>query len=89
MQLLWCVIVGLVVGWMTGKRMKDYGYGAMMDIFMGIAGAVAGGFIMRSAGFSSQSGMIYTTLVAILGAVIMTLLFGFVSGRCRHAYGTK
>jgi hypothetical protein len=30
---------------------------------------VAGGFIIRSAGFSGQDGMIYATLVAILGAV--------------------
>ncbi len=85
MQLLWWIIVGLIAGWITGKRMKGYGYGSLMDIVMGIAGAVAGGFILRSAGFSGQDGMIYATLVAILGAVILTLLIGFASGRRRYA----
>jgi len=83
MQLLWWMTVGLLAGWMTGKIVK--GYSASMDIVMGIAGAVAGGLIMRSAGFSGQGGMIYTTLVAILGAVILTVLIGLASGRRRYA----
>ena len=80
--LLW-MTVGLVAGWMTGKIVN--GYSAVMDIVMGIAGAVIGGFIMRSEGFAGQGGMIYTTLVAMLGAVILTLLIGFASGRRRYA----
>jgi len=36
---------------------------------------------MRSAGFSDYRGTIYTTLVAIVGAVLLTLLVGFVNGR--------
>jgi uncharacterized membrane protein YeaQ/YmgE (transglycosylase-associated protein family) len=82
--LVW-IIVGLIAGWTTGKRLKGYGYGGFMDILMGVAGAVAGGFIMRSAGFTGQGGTIYTTLVAILAAVVLTGLVGFVSGRRRYA----
>jgi len=74
MYILWWIIVGLIAGWATGKIMKGGGYGAMMDIVIGIAGAIIGGFIMRLVGFSSAGGMIYTILVAILGGVILTWL---------------
>ena len=43
-------------------------------------GAIVGGFIMRALGFASQGGMIYTILVAIVGAVILTLIVRLVSG---------
>ena len=52
--------------------MKGSGYGTLMDIVIGIAGALIGGFIMRSLGFAGGGGMIYTIAVAILGAVILT-----------------
>ena len=48
-----------------------------MDIVIGIVGAIIGGFIMRSLGFAGQGGMIYTILVAILGAVVLTLIIRF------------
>jgi uncharacterized membrane protein YeaQ/YmgE (transglycosylase-associated protein family) len=33
-----------------------------------------GGFIMRALGFAGEGGMIYTVIVAVLGAVILTLI---------------
>ena len=55
--------------------MKGSGYGAIMDIIIGIIGAVAGGFLMRTFGFAGEGGMIYTIIVAVIGAVILTLIF--------------
>jgi uncharacterized membrane protein YeaQ/YmgE (transglycosylase-associated protein family) len=52
---------------------------------MGIGGAVAGGYLMHSAGFSGYRGTIYTTLAAIIGAVILTVLAGLVNGRRLYA----
>ncbi len=80
MYLLWWIIVGLIAGWATGKIMRGSGYGALMDIVIGIVGAVIGGWIMRALGFSSSGGMIYTILVAILGAVILTWLIRLITG---------
>jgi uncharacterized membrane protein YeaQ/YmgE (transglycosylase-associated protein family) len=85
MYILSWIIVGLVAGWSAGKILNGNGYGALMDIAMGIGGAVAGGFLMRSAGFSGYWGTIYTTLAAIIGAVILTLLAGLVNGRRLYA----
>lgn len=82
MYIVWWIIVGLIAGWVTGKLMKGSGYGPLMDIVVGIVGAVIGGFIMQNVfGESSSGGLIYTILVAILGAVILTWLIRLVTGR--------
>ena len=85
MYFLSWIIVGLVAGWSAGKILKGNGYGPLMDIAIGIVGAVTGGFLMRSAGFSGYRGTIYTTLAAIIGAVLLTLLAGLVNGRRMYA----
>ena len=71
MYIVWWIIVGLVAGWATGKIMRGAGYGALMDIGLGIVGAVVGGVIMRALGFSESGGLIPAVLVAILGAVVV------------------
>ncbi len=72
LTIIWWVIVGLIAGFATGKIMKGEGYGTLMDIVIGIAGALIGGFIMRMLGGTGEGGMIYTILVAIGGAVLLT-----------------
>ncbi len=52
-----------------------------MDIVVGIVGAIIGGFIMRALGFAGQGGMIYTIIVAVIGAIILTLIVRLVTGR--------
>jgi len=70
-HLLWWIIVGLIAGWATGKIMRG-GHGFLMDIVIGIAGAIVGGWIMEALGFAGRGGFIYTVLVAIGGAVLLT-----------------
>lgn len=85
MYLLTWIIVGLIIGWGTGKFLTSSGYGPIVDVVMGIAGAVAGGFIMRVASSSVHSGLLYTSVAAIVGGVFLTGLTGFVNGRKRYA----
>ena len=80
MSLLAWIVVGLIAGWATGKLMRGAGYGVIMDIVLGIAGALIGGFIMRSLGFAGQGGMVYTILVAIVGAVLLTWIVRMITG---------
>ncbi|MGE5412758.1 MAG: GlsB/YeaQ/YmgE family stress response membrane protein [Syntrophomonadaceae bacterium] len=75
MGIIWWLIVGLIAGWLTGKIMGGPGKGALMDIIIGLVGALVGGFLMRLLGFSGEGGMIYTILVAVLGAVILTWIY--------------
>jgi uncharacterized membrane protein YeaQ/YmgE (transglycosylase-associated protein family) len=75
------IIVGLAAGLLAGRILKGDGYGPVMDFAMGIGGAVAGGLLMRSAGFSGYRGAVGTTLVAMIAAILLTLLAGLVNGR--------
>jgi uncharacterized membrane protein YeaQ/YmgE (transglycosylase-associated protein family) len=85
MFIIWWIIVGIIAGWITGKIRSGGGYGALMDMVIGLIGAIIGGFIMRSIGFAGSGGIIYTILVAVLGAVILTLLIRLVTrGRVRQ-----
>jgi uncharacterized membrane protein YeaQ/YmgE (transglycosylase-associated protein family) len=80
MAILWWIIVGLVAGWATGKIMKGGGYGFIVDVLLGIAGALVGGFVARHLGFGG-GGMLYTILIAIGGAIILVFLFRLVTGK--------
>jgi uncharacterized membrane protein YeaQ/YmgE (transglycosylase-associated protein family) len=68
--LIWWVVVGLIAGWAAGKIMKGGGYGVVVDIILGIVGAVFGGWLVGVLGIHA-GGLISTILVAILGAVIL------------------
>ena len=74
MYFLYIILVGLIAGWAAGKIMKGSGYGVLMDIVLGILGAVVGGWVMNVLGFYASGGLIPSILVAILGAVILVAL---------------
>jgi uncharacterized membrane protein YeaQ/YmgE (transglycosylase-associated protein family) len=74
MFIIWWIIVGLIAGWATGKIMKGSGYGPLMDIVLGIVGAIIGGGVLGLLGFYQTGGLIPTILTAILGAVILVAL---------------
>jgi uncharacterized membrane protein YeaQ/YmgE (transglycosylase-associated protein family) len=63
MGILSWLVVGLLAGWLTGKIMGGPGKGILMDIIVGLVGALAGGFL------------IYTIIVAVIGAVALTWLY--------------
>lgn len=71
--LIWWIIVGLVAGWAAGKIMKGSGYGPLMDIVLGIVGAVVGGALLGLVGIHGE-GLIGSVLVAIVGAVFVVWL---------------
>jgi len=68
--LIWWIIVGLVAGWAAGKIMKGSGYGVLMDIVLGIVGAVVGGLLLGILGIHGE-GLIGSIVVAIFGAVFL------------------
>ncbi len=78
--IIWWIVVGLIAGWLTGKLMSGGGYGAIMDIIIGIVGALIGGFIMSHVFNADPSGgLIYSIVVALIGAVILTFLLRLIT----------
>lgn len=80
------IIIGLLAGWLTGKLMKDSGFGFWMDMIVGLIGAVIGGFISThlGAGGINEHGLIMSIVIATIGAVLLTFLLRLVT-RNRHA----
>jgi uncharacterized membrane protein YeaQ/YmgE (transglycosylase-associated protein family) len=74
MYFLYIIVVGLIAGWAAGKIMKGSGYGVLMDIVLGIVGAILGGWIIRLLGFEATGGLITSILVATLGAVALVAI---------------
>jgi len=82
MFFLYIILVGLVAGWAAGKIMKGSGYGPLMDIVLGIVGAVVGGYLFDMLGSTGVTGFnIWSMLVAIIGAVLVLWIYHAVSGR--------
>jgi uncharacterized membrane protein YeaQ/YmgE (transglycosylase-associated protein family) len=71
--LLWWCIVGFIAGFLAGKVMKGGGFGVLMDIVIGIVGAVIGGWVFGMLGFF-PGGMISSIVVAFVGACILLWL---------------
>jgi uncharacterized membrane protein YeaQ/YmgE (transglycosylase-associated protein family) len=68
--LIWWIVVGLIAGFLAGKVMKGGGFGVLMDIVVGIAGAILGGFVFGLLGIHA-GGLIGSIVVAFVGAVIL------------------
>ncbi|PJA47539.1 GlsB/YeaQ/YmgE family stress response membrane protein [Candidatus Uhrbacteria bacterium CG_4_9_14_3_um_filter_36_7] len=70
--LLW-VIFGAFVGWIASIIMKtDPQQGTLMNIVIGIVGALLGGWVMSLIGQTGITGFnLYSLLIAILGSVIL------------------
>ena len=63
------IIVGLIAGWLAGKLMRGYGYGAIADILLGLVGGIVGGIIFRAFGlhpYHALGSLTTSTLGAIL-----------------------
>ncbi len=68
--LLW-IIFGAIVGWVASLIMGT-NEGLLLNIVLGIIGAVIGGWVMSFLGQTGITGFnLYSMMVAVLGAVIL------------------
>jgi uncharacterized membrane protein YeaQ/YmgE (transglycosylase-associated protein family) len=77
------LIVGAIAGWLAGKVMgTNRQQGLLLDIVVGIAGALIGGFLFNQFGAEGTTGFnIWSTFVAFTGAVVLLGVIRLVSGR--------
>jgi uncharacterized membrane protein YeaQ/YmgE (transglycosylase-associated protein family) len=85
MYFLAWIIIGLITGWLTGKLLGGGGYGPIVGMVMGIAGAIGGGIFIRLARSATHGGLAYTSLAAILGAALVAGINAHFSARERYA----
>ena len=70
MSLLWYIIVGALAGWLAGKFIKGSGFGFWLNLFIGIAGGVIGGWLFGLLGIQT-GGIIGGIITAFVGAVLL------------------
>jgi len=82
MGILAWIILGLIAGFIASKIYAGSGQGYLLDIVLGIVGAVVGGFIFSKLGSTGITGFdLWSILVAIIGAVIVLWVYHAVAGR--------
>jgi uncharacterized membrane protein YeaQ/YmgE (transglycosylase-associated protein family) len=84
MGILSWIILGLIAGFIGSQILARSGQGFFLDIALGVIGAVVGGFLFSFFGASGVTGLnIYSMVVAIVGAVVVLLIYNAVMGRSR------
>ena len=77
MSILAWIFVGLIAGWLA-ERIAGRNHGLLMNLLVGIIGAMVGGFIFTSLiGFHYSQGFNLPSIaVATVGAVLLLAIFG-------------
>ena len=86
MSFLAWIVLGLISGFIASKIVNKSGQGIVMDIVLGIVGAVAGGWLFNTIGHVGVTGVnLYSILVAVIGAVIVLLIYHALVGNRSRA----
>jgi uncharacterized membrane protein YeaQ/YmgE (transglycosylase-associated protein family) len=81
MSVIGWIILGLIAGFIASKIVNHQGEGVLLDIVLGIVGAVVGGWIMAAVGGQGVTGFnIYSMLVAIGGAIVVLVVYHAIRG---------
>lgn len=82
MSILGWIFFGAITGWLASLIVNKRGEGCMLNIALGLVGSVVGGLIFRAlTNFDVFHFNLVSMLVAILGAVVVLLLWHAVTGR--------
>jgi len=85
MSILAWIVLGLIAGFVGSKLVNKTGEGVVMDIVLGIVGAVAGGWLFHQFGQPGVTGLnLWSLVVAVIGAVILLVLYHAITGRGRR-----
>ncbi len=70
------IVLGLVAGFIASKLVNKSGEGMLLDIILGIVGAVAGGWLFNVFGMPGVTGLnLYSLVVAVIGAAVFLIVY--------------
>ena len=67
------IVVGLLAGWLAGKITRGHGFGCVVNILLGLIGAVIGGWIFTRLGVSAL-GFFGSLAAATVGAILLVAI---------------
>ncbi|HBK06798.1 MAG TPA: GlsB/YeaQ/YmgE family stress response membrane protein [Acetobacteraceae bacterium] len=82
MSIIGWILLGLISGFVSSKIVNKSGQGIVLDIVLGIVGAIVGGFLFAQFGAQGVTGFnLYSMFVAVIGAIIVLVIYHAVAGR--------
>jgi uncharacterized membrane protein YeaQ/YmgE (transglycosylase-associated protein family) len=76
MSILAWIVLGLIAGFIGSKLVNKQGEGVVLDIVLGVVGAVVGGWLFSFFGAAGVTGLnIYSLIVAVVGAVVVLVVY--------------
>jgi uncharacterized membrane protein YeaQ/YmgE (transglycosylase-associated protein family) len=82
MSIISWIILGLIAGFIGSKIVNKQGEGMLLDMALGIVGAIVGGVLFSFFGATGITGLnIWSMIVAIVGSVVVLLVYHAISGR--------
>ncbi len=67
---LWFIIIGILAGFIAGKIMRGGGFGLVVNLIVGIIGALLGGWIFGMLGIAA-GGILGSLVTATVGAIVL------------------
>jgi uncharacterized membrane protein YeaQ/YmgE (transglycosylase-associated protein family) len=77
--LLGWIIIGLLAGWIAGHITRGRGFGCIVDVILGLIGAVIGGWIFTRLGIAAW-GFWGSLAAATIGAVLLVAIARLFAG---------
>lgn len=82
MSILAWIVLGIVAGFIGSKLVNKTGSGLVMDLVLGVVGAVVGGWLFAQFGSAGITGFnLYSLFVAVVGAVLVLVIYHLVIRR--------
>ncbi|TLU70765.1 GlsB/YeaQ/YmgE family stress response membrane protein [Lichenicoccus roseus] len=82
MSIIGWIILGLIAGFIGSKIVNKSGEGLMLDLILGIVGAIVGGFLFSLVGAAPVTGLnIYSLIVAVIGSIVVLVAYHAIFGR--------
>jgi uncharacterized membrane protein YeaQ/YmgE (transglycosylase-associated protein family) len=76
MSVIGWIILGLIAGFIASKIVNKEGQGFILDIVLGVVGAIVGGWLFGLIGHSGVTGFnLYSMFVAIIGSVVVLVVY--------------
>mgnify|MGYP001547542599 CR=1 FL=1 len=82
MSIIAWIVLGLIAGFIASKIVNKRGEGLLLDIVLGIIGALIGGWLFHAFGAAGVTGLnLYSLLVAVVGAIVLLVIYHAIVGR--------
>lgn len=79
MGIVWIILIGIAAGFLAGFIMKGKGFGWLINLLLGIAGAMIGGWLLGVLGVNLGEGIVGSLITATIGAVLLIFLANLIN----------